>query len=801
MSETEKTILYSYKPASWYGDLWKDAFPAGNGEVGISVYGAVKKETILVNHGNLWHWGERSEIPDVTNAFRETKKLLRDGEYQKANPLTAKALLDAGYESELYKPCPVGDIRIDLVAEEAYSDYKRILKMESGEITVSWSLGKERYERSVFVSRKRNLIVLNLKSTDSQAGFNLFMQLHDTGGEDTRRMCQETDVSCCQKNGMLVYRAKNSETGTFGMVCRVVSSSGSMAVTDEGIAVAHASDTLIVFRLFGEMDHINSEQDAIQELSALSQSYEELLEEQITAQAPLFHSAALSLGRREETQKSIEELLFSTSRHGLSAEFCEILWNYGRYLFISGTDPVRRPFPMYGLWGGRYDLIWSHNMANINIQMIYWHCVTGGYAEYVRGLIEYYWDLMPDLRENAKKVFGLGGIFLPAGTTPGYGVMNQVVPVIVNWIGGAGWIAQHMYDYYLATEDEELLSEKILPFMEEAALFYEEFLTREGDSFQILPSVSPENTPGNLQSAHLLHMAHANPTAKNATMDIAILKELFRNLISVSQKKNRNQEKLKLWNTIIQGLPAYQINTDGAVKEWQSDDLEDFYYHRHFSHLYPVFPGKEMMQSEDIMLLDAFQKAVQLRVQGGQSGWSLIFQACLFARLLKGNQALNALEILARSCLTNSLFSLHNDWRHMGLTLDLDEFEEGYDKAPVQLDASIGFVNAVQEMLLQYTQGSLYLLPALPKQWDCGCLERFTFFSGDLDLKWDLKSGYFFACIRFRRRQEIRVILPEEFLGKQIQIKMQKGNYRVEENGDMTVEAVEDGKLEIVREN
>ena len=56
-------ILFSHLPASWYGDMWKEAFPSGNGKIGISVYGGVIKETILVNHCNLWHWGKRGEIP------------------------------------------------------------------------------------------------------------------------------------------------------------------------------------------------------------------------------------------------------------------------------------------------------------------------------------------------------------------------------------------------------------------------------------------------------------------------------------------------------------------------------------------------------------------------------------------------------------------------------------------------------------------------------------------------------------------------------------------------------------------
>ena len=774
MRKKTNDILYSHIPASWYGDLWKDAFPSGNGKTGISVYGAIKKETILVNHCNLWHWGKRSEVPDVSAAFRDTKKLLKEGQYQKANPLTAKALRDAGYEAELYKPCPVGDIRIDMEGEDTFSGYERSLNMSTGEVTVAWKSGKVSYIRNIFVSRKMDIIVLGLHASEQKAGLTVRMQLHETFGEDTMKMRCDTKVSCYQKEDAVVYKAENTENGCFGIACIVLKCNGAVDYDKDKIVISHTSDLTLIFKVFGDMDEVKTDQDAIQYLCGISGTYEQLRDEHVKEHSELYHSADFELEKTDNNPKSNEEMLYIAYKEGISNNLCEKLWKYGRYLFISGTRPDMLPFPMYGLWGGRYDLLWSHNMANINIQMIYWHCITGGYADYIKAFINYYCDMMPDFRENARKIFGLDGILLPAGTTPGYGVMNQLVPVIVNWIGGAGWIAQHMYDYYLATGDELTLRAKILPFMEEAALFYEQFLTWDGANCQIIPSVSPENTPGNLQDPHLLHMAHANPTAKNATMDVAILKELFRNLIDVSQKFGCNNDKIPLWNDIIKGLPAYQINADGAVKEWLADDLTDFYYHRHFSHLYPVFPGREMMLIENTELQEAFQKAVKLRVQGGQSGWSLIFRACLFARLKDGNEALDSLETLTKSCLTNSFLSLHNDWRNMGLTLDLDEFEEGKDKAPVQLDASIGTVNAIQEMILQYAPGVLWLLPALPDKWNRGRITRFAFMGGDLDMEWDMKNTAVSCCIRCNKKQHLKIRLPQSFLKEQIEITLEK---------------------------
>jgi len=41
-------------------------------------------------------------------------------------------------------------------------------------------------------------------------------------------------------------------------------------------------------------------------------------------------------------------------------------------------------------------------------------------------------------------------------------------------------------------------------------------------------------------------------------------------------------------------LPQYELNDDGAMKEWLYPGLKDNYHHRHLSHLYGLFPGEKL---------------------------------------------------------------------------------------------------------------------------------------------------------------------------------------------------------------
>ena len=91
------------------------------------------------------------------------------------------------------------------------------------------------------------------------------------------------------------------------------------------------------------------------------------------------------------------------------------------------------------------------------------------------------------------------------------------------WVGGAAWAAHFFYDYYLYTGDREFLAKHALPFMQETALFFEDYLYEGPDGRYIFnPTTSPENSPKNTRAQGTF----------NATMDIAAAKELLNNVIA-----------------------------------------------------------------------------------------------------------------------------------------------------------------------------------------------------------------------------------------------------------------------------
>lgn len=789
--------IYFRRPASFYGDPWRGALPCGNGKTGILMHGWVSRENIVINNHALWCDGITGEkLPDISSALEDTRKAVDCGEYKKANNMISSALAESGFRSAHKIPVPLGSLRITFPVEKAFSAYRRGINMETGEIFAEFDIGGDFFERKMFVSRADDIAVVKISGStphenflwlEPQNNFDPASAQYIARLAPSRKSAADTD----ENRGFYCYSADIGQK-TFGMAMRVSGAAkikklyqteaGADTLNTYGENITVLIKTFVTSSgetagIFGDMRKM---MDGIARCFESEELYDVLLERHAALHKPLYESVKLRLPDKTHAHDTPAETLLDEAYDSKAPNLLlEQLWKFGRYLFICGTAEDSNPFPLYGLWHGTYNLPWCAHVANENVQMIYWHAYAGGLEYAYRALIKYYTSELGSYRLNAKNIFGCRGIHVPVYTSPENSQPCVAVPVITNYIGAAGWLACMFHDYYLYTGDLELLESDILPFMYETALFYEDYVKYdENGKCLICPSVSPENTPANLMpDEYGEFMGHPCPSVKNSTMDFAIMKDLFSRLISLSfeldeKKYAAYKEKIRAWAEIVLKIPEYMINSDGAVKEWMSPDLDDNYNHRHLSHIYPVFPGNEINCRTGGPLFGAFKKAVELRLLRGQSGWSLAHMSCIWSRLKEAGKAVECLDTLAKGCLGDNLFTTHNDYRHMGASMDL-----GGAFAPVQLDANMGAVNAIQEMLLRHSGGRLFVLPAVDfSRIEAGFVENMRFIGGEADISWE--GGKLEFTLRARRGLKLSVVLPEKYGGAQIEIDLkQRGEY------------------------
>lgn len=718
--------------------MWREALPSGNGPIGAAVYGAVHDETVLLTHEDLWHGVKTQEMPDVSGKLPEVRELLFSGNPRAADRILADELNRLGYGPNIGSPLPLGDLKIRMPVQKGFRKYRRSLNMETGEVSVCWEDNGVAYARKLFVSRTEDLVVMEITSDGGPLTVEVALDLHDRS--DARSwltgnatLPQEMERRA-EDSGIIRYAARNDDGADFGAVAWVVSGEGLSTADSGGIRVFGGERVLVVVKLFVKEDRQLAWARLENELADTAMDYNAFLAPHAAAHGRLFNRVKLDLGGSSGDRRlSNEELLLEAYQGEAPTAMVEKMWAYGRYLLISCSREGGQPCHLLGNWCGEYRGFWAFNMANENLQMIYWQALAGHLPEATLPVFDYFDRMLGDFRENALKLFGCRGIYVPAVTTPPSGLLKTVMPHIIHWTGAAAWIAQHYYDYFLYTGDERFLRERALPFLRETALFYEDFFTVGEDGFFVsAPSNSPENTPGNFWDGQ--GMGAAMETTINATMDFALAKEVLAHLIEGARLTGQFSNELEKWEQMLTRIPPYQINEHGAVKEWMHAFFKDNYHHRHQSHIYPVFPGNEVTRESDPELFHAFEVAIRMRQViglGEQTGWSLAHMAGVYARMQDGDRALECLDLLSRSCVMNNFYTTHNDWRHMGVGLEMEW-------APFQIDANMGWSSAVQQMLLASSPERIVILPALPARWRKGSITGLMACGGvEVSISWD----------------------------------------------------------------
>lgn len=733
----EKKIINAY-PA----ECWNDTTPLGNGTLGASVYGCVYDERILINHEALYNWVCDKGYPDISYALKEVRELMDAGKYKEANTYYTDIISKTGFRSNKGKFFPAFDIHMIFETEAAPENYSRVLDMERGVCTVSYTENGEECTRTVFASQRERAVVINLKKT-KPFSVKISLERHDMVDYVDNFYCDE--FKSYARDGYVYSESKTGGGLHFAGIVKVKETDGNIvsggsdttskvgmsgeATLKDYVKIENATDVTLVFNMdksplpFEEMAGM---------VDACTKDFDTMLKEQAKDFSALFNKTRLSLADCENV--SNEQLFLDSYGGKVDSRFIEKMADFGRYLLISSSVGCEFPANLQGLWNGAYSPAWACTFFNNeNIQMAYWQAYAGNLSEAALPLFNLYEKFFDDYRENAKNLFGCRGILLPLFMDNSNGKKENTQPHVLYWTGSSAWISAIYYDYYLYTGDEKFLRERAYPFMKEAALFYEDFMVYDKNGkLKSYPSNSPENNPdGDFEGAKQISVSI------NSTMDFALLKELLTNLVASAEKLGIDEDKVVDWKKMLSAIPEYEINEDGAIKEWMHPDFKDNYHHRHQSHIYPLFPGFEVNEENNPELFEAMRVAVNKRLVIGlksQTGWSLAHMANIFARLGDGAKAKECLDLLIRFCTGKNLYTYHNDWRNMGVTLKY--MHAGH--APYQVDANMGFVSAVYEMLLYSDGDKIKLLPALPKELRRGQIEHIQARGGfDVSINWN----------------------------------------------------------------
>lgn len=709
-----RSLLYFGEPAR----EWVDGFPLGNGFLGAMVLGGVETDRIALNHNRLWRRSVQRRNIEVAVKLPEFRRLFLAGRFEEAGRLMEEDIMQTGGKMYAYvNPFqPLGDLWMDFSHDGQAVDYRRQLDMDSGIAEVNYRIGQVRFRREYFVAAPEDNVLVIRVTSDRAGLITGQVRLDRTKRDDIapthpRVQFPECTILRQAAGSLLILSGHFNEGFPFAAVASVVSNGGK--VEDEGnvIRIQGANDVLIVTAMATGHESSDPVEWSKEHLAGVRLSFEKLRETHLIDHQRLFRRVNLSL-EDSEPDRPIDQLIEGTIRTKRgSVRLFEKLFDFGRYLLISGSRPGGLPMNLQGIWNDQLHPPWDSDYhMDLNLEFNYWPAEVCNLAELHQPLFDWVEARVPDASRAARNLFGCRGVFFPlVGDATG---LTNPDNIAYSWPGNAGWLAQHFWRHWEFTRDREFLKRRAYPFLKEVAMFYLDYLIKDSQGkYLILPSGSPENgIKGRKGWTHF--------TTISSTIDLEIAREVFTNLIAAGEILKLDRDQTARWREVLENLPSPRIDAGGKLLEWSEDVEAADPAHRHLSPLYGLFPGDRITTSGKPELVSAARKLLEYRLQFGQgsaNGWSYPWRTALFARLFEGDEALAQLDEMARCCVNDNLLSLITDWRGQGLTINWFGRKKVF-----QVEANLATTAAIAEMLLQSQGGLIRILPALPARWPAG---------------------------------------------------------------------------------